>query len=203
VSITESRGDQDEMRQRIIDVAFELIAEKGAEGVTARELAKRAKTSTMSIYSRFGGMPGLFAAVSHAAILILNDYVTRAHSTEGPLDLVRQVTRAYRRFALDHPAAFRLVTSAIGHGEGRSFISAIREEAAYRFHLKAIEACEEAGLLKPGTDCRMLADHVWAGSHGMIAFEISGAFDDYDDLDARFVGMVDGIMAGALADGAA
>lgn len=199
VSLTANRGAQDPLRQRIIDVVFELIAEKGPEGVTAREIAKRAGTSTMSIYSRFGGMPGLFAAVSDAATQILNHYVTESRSDKGEVDLVRQVARSYRRFALDQTAAFRLVTSAINHGDGQSFIAAIREEAAYKFHLNAIERCAASGLLKPGTDCRMLADHIWAGSHGMIAFELSGAFDDYEDLDARFVGMVDAILAGALA----
>jgi AcrR family transcriptional regulator len=53
-----------ERRQRILDVARRLIAERGYEGVTMRELADESLVSVPTLYNLFGGKSELlFAAV--------------------------------------------------------------------------------------------------------------------------------------------
>ncbi len=57
---------------RILEATRRLIAERGYEGVTIRELARAAQVSVPTLYSRFGGRDELlFAAIeSHAVDLV-------------------------------------------------------------------------------------------------------------------------------------
>jgi AcrR family transcriptional regulator len=50
-------------RERLIAVAFELLAEKGASGVTVREVCARAKLNPRYFYESFVGLDALLVAV--------------------------------------------------------------------------------------------------------------------------------------------
>ena len=57
-------NQREERRQRILDVARRLIAERGFEGVTMRELAEQSLVSDPTLCNLFGGENELlFAAV--------------------------------------------------------------------------------------------------------------------------------------------
>lgn len=50
-----------ERRQRILETTRELLAERGYEAVTVRELARRCGVSVPTLYNRFGGKDALIA----------------------------------------------------------------------------------------------------------------------------------------------
>src|SRR5436189_5969729 len=52
-----------QLRSALIEAAARLIAAKGAAGMTLRGLAEEVGTSTMAVYTHFGGMPELRRAV--------------------------------------------------------------------------------------------------------------------------------------------
>lgn len=54
-------------RGRVLEAAAEVVRKKGAEGLTARELAGELKTSTQPIYSLFGNMENLRAELKEEA----------------------------------------------------------------------------------------------------------------------------------------
>src|SRR5258708_29979814 len=47
------------LRMALVESAAKLIAEEGSGGLTLRRLAKQVGTSTMAIYTHFGGMDEL------------------------------------------------------------------------------------------------------------------------------------------------
>ena len=63
--------EEDELRSRIHAAAEALLEEEGIDGVQVREVAERAGTSTMGVYSRFGGKAGLLDSLyRHAPGLV-------------------------------------------------------------------------------------------------------------------------------------
>ena len=48
-----------ELRERVLAVAVDLLAEEGAAGLTARSLAARADTSAPALYELFGDKSGV------------------------------------------------------------------------------------------------------------------------------------------------
>ena len=48
-----------ELRERLLAVAVDLLAEEGAAGLTARSLAARAETSAPALYELFGDKAGV------------------------------------------------------------------------------------------------------------------------------------------------
>jgi AcrR family transcriptional regulator len=53
----------DELTRQLIDEGARLLAEQGPAGLSLRKLAAAVGTSTMTVYTRFGGKEGLLAAM--------------------------------------------------------------------------------------------------------------------------------------------
>jgi AcrR family transcriptional regulator len=84
-------------QERVLKAAEKLLAEKGYEGFTMTEVAKRAKISVGSVYGRFAGRESLIYAV-HArmnARLSTADDTVLAEAT----DLASALAGAVRQFA--------------------------------------------------------------------------------------------------------
>ena len=52
-----------DLRERFIAAGLRLLDEHGAAELTVRRVAEQARSSTMGIYSQFGGRPGLLEAI--------------------------------------------------------------------------------------------------------------------------------------------
>jgi AcrR family transcriptional regulator len=66
--VTQHRIAADERRKALIEVARELCAHKGFEGVTTRELAKAAGVSQSLLYKHFPSKESLYAAIREDCI---------------------------------------------------------------------------------------------------------------------------------------
>lgn len=93
----------------LLDVAEALLAEGGESKVTVRAVAEGADLPTRAVYSVFGSRDGLIAGLAVRGYQILADRVNGLPETDDPAaDLVRAGLDGFRRFALDHPALYRL-----------------------------------------------------------------------------------------------
>src|SRR5437016_4851039 len=82
------------MRPALIEAAARLIATQGAAGLKLRRVAEEVGTSTMAIYTHFGGMPELRRAVrrgrcARARQAVLGRRTWRDHAPDGPAALLR------------------------------------------------------------------------------------------------------------------
>jgi AcrR family transcriptional regulator len=81
----------------------------GLEALTVRRVATEVGTTTRAVYTLFGSKEGLIVALGQRAFEILSDGLARLPETDDPAaDLIEAGVRIFRRFALDHPALFRI-----------------------------------------------------------------------------------------------
>ena len=92
-----------EVRQRLLEVAAHMVREQGAPALSARNLAAATGTSTMAIYTHFGGMPGLVRAMVAEGFRRLFERVAAVPITEDPLLDLRNAAAAYRAHARADP----------------------------------------------------------------------------------------------------
>ncbi|MEV4160940.1 TetR/AcrR family transcriptional regulator [Nonomuraea dietziae] len=159
--------------KELLDAGVRVLREQGAAHLTLRRVAEAAGTSTMGIYTCFGGRTGLLEAIYLHGFHALRDALTAALAPCGdPVDRVMAVAAGYRAFALADPSLFALMFERPLPDFDPS--PELRREALeLTFHLLA-DAVEAAGLGRPGEPDRA-AYLVWTTIHGIVGIELTHA----------------------------
>ena len=176
-----------EMRKRLVTVAVDLLA-AGPDAVQLRKVAAEAGTSTMAVYTHFGGMPGLVQAVAREGFLRLNTALSTVERTADPVADLVAVALAYREYAVTNPELYRLmfgVTAVRGHRVGLGDpVAHARDDpvrgtvapaglAAFGTFVSFVDTAVAAGLVSQEPP-RSLAGQVWSAMHGYVLLEMSG-----------------------------
>ena len=99
------------LREALIEATEALLAERGAEGFSLREVARRAGVSPAAPAHHFGDAAGLLTAVASAGFAGLARAL-EAGASRGGADArlaLREQGCEYVRFAVRHPGRFRLM----------------------------------------------------------------------------------------------
>ncbi len=100
-----------QLREHVLRVAVEMLAEDGVAGFTTRKLAHKAETSTPAVYELFGDKAGLVREVFFHGFRLLRSYLDRLEESDDPrADLIR-LTEIYRTFIRDNPVLSELMFS--------------------------------------------------------------------------------------------
>lgn len=98
------------LRDALIRAADEILTEKGIEGFSLREAARRAQVSPAAPAHHFGSAAGLLTEVAIAGFEQLSRDLHEARRAEtSPAARLRAQGIAYVRFALAHPGRFHLM----------------------------------------------------------------------------------------------
>lgn len=97
------------LRQALIRAAQDLIAERGVDGFSLRETARRAGVSPAAPGHHFKDARGLLTAVAAEAFLAFGDALEEAGKGADRESRIRAQGMAYVRFALTAPASFDLL----------------------------------------------------------------------------------------------
>lgn len=97
---------QDELRERLIAAALRVIADHGLGELTVRRVAEVADTSTMGVYSRFGGRVGVLRALYVRTYDMLAETLAAVPVGDDPVASLMALARVYREFALASPARY-------------------------------------------------------------------------------------------------
>jgi AcrR family transcriptional regulator len=92
-----------DLKTAILAKAAALVAERGADGVSLRELARAAGVSHAAPAHHFTDRRGLFTALATEGFLMLADALTGARP-----DFL-DAALAYVRFAIDHPGHYEVM----------------------------------------------------------------------------------------------
>src|SRR5438067_7716948 len=95
------------MRPALIEAAARLIATEGAAGLKLRRVAEEVGTSTMAIYTHFGGMPELHRAVRREGFARLVAGAARMGESDDPIADLAGLGLAYYRLAITKPHLYR------------------------------------------------------------------------------------------------
>ena len=92
-----------DLRAVILSEAARLVAERGPDGVSLRELARSAGVSHAAPAHHFTDRRGLFTALAGQGFRLLAEALTDARGDFADAAL------AYVRFAIDHPGHYRVM----------------------------------------------------------------------------------------------
>ena len=96
----------EELSERLLDAAAQVLAEHGLGELTVRRVAERAESSTMGVYSRFGGRSGILEALYRRLFAQLARELRAVPATADPVQDIRSLTEAYRAFAVAGPQRY-------------------------------------------------------------------------------------------------
>lgn len=158
----------------LLDVAERIVESDGEQSLTVRRLADDLDTTTRAVYSSLGSKPALLEALGVRAFDMLASIVDALPLTADPAaDLVGAGTYGFRRFALEHPALFRVGVQQIAvPSEVADRIYPAAARALVTLH-RRVDRLREAGLVGR----RSLADATWefhAACEGLAAVELRG-----------------------------
>ena len=189
------RGVRDEM----LHAAVGLLDEQGPDALQTRRVAGAAGTSTMAVYTHFGGMRGLIAEVAEEGLRQFDAALT-VPQTDDPVADLFTLGAAYRRYAIERPHMYRLMfgsTSAHGinapaHNVLTLTVAEIeRRHPSFAHVVRGVRRCVLAGRIgadsadadaaaSDKTDGAIVATaaQLWALIHGFVMLELAGYYGD-------------------------
>lgn len=187
---------ESDVRRRLVEVAAHLVREEGPPALSARKLAAAAGTSTMAVYTHFGGMPGLVRAMVAEGFDRLFAKVAEVPVTDDPVADLRGAGAAYRAHALADPDLYAVMFGAATLGDYRLH----QEDRALGLDAFAqivgfMERGMAAGVLRQG-DPAAVAAQWWTALHGYVMLELSRFIDVVEEPEAHVLGpLLDNLLA--------
>jgi AcrR family transcriptional regulator len=182
------RGEGDLLRQEILDAAGRLLAEHGDENaVSVRMIADAVGVSAPSIYLHFPDKDALIEAVCEDRFAAFDLALEEAAAGEtDPLEALRARGRAYVRYGLDNPEAYRVIfmtrheramtmedLASLDNAGGRAFGHLV----------ESITRADKAGVIEAG-DPFFAALAIWSAFHGLVSLLVSEPGFPWPPVDA-------------------
>ncbi len=204
---------QRSVRDEMLHAAVGLLDEHGPDALQTRKVAGAAGTSTMAVYTHFGGMRGLIAAVAEEGLRQFDAALT-VPATADPVADLFVTGAAYRRYAIGRPHMYRLMfgsTSAHGinapaHNVLTLSVAEIeRSYPSFAHVVRGVHRCMLAGRITVGAakdDASVVATaaQFWALIHGFVMLELAGYYGDDDSAVAPVLGAMTTTLLVALGD---
>lgn len=162
------------LHQRLIDATVELLAERGPEGTSLREIARRAGVSHGAPLRHFDSLTSLLSEVAASGFGDLEASVDSAAATAGDHPRARLAAggRGYIDFALANPGVFALMWRADLVDFTRAGL-AEAGAAAFASLTRLVESCQRQGWQEKA-DTAVLAGALWATVHGLAQLWLFG-----------------------------
>ncbi len=157
------------LKQALVEATLELIPERGPQGFTLAEAARKAGVSAAAPYRHFKGRDELISEVARQGYILFGDLLEHAYdgSQPTPLAAFSRVGRAYLAFAKRYPgyyiAMFESGVSLTGNAE-----LALASERAMGVMTRAAETLMARLPAHKRPPAVMVSHHIWAMSHGVV-----------------------------------
>jgi AcrR family transcriptional regulator len=157
----------------LLAAAEQAIQEHGPDALSVRGLARNCGTTTRAVYSLFGSRDGLIAALAAHGFELLGLGVAQLPTTPAPRRDLVEAGLVFRRFALEHPALFRIAFQT--HPSPLSTIPSVRLAASAAFEVlkRRIARLDDSGGVK-GYGVGDAALHFHAACEGLAGLELRG-----------------------------
>lgn len=185
-------------RQKVLESARGLFAERGYEPATIRDIAKGAGMSTGAVFANFQDKAELFEAVLSEDMASLADTMRRGASNDGGLkDRLQSVLEAGYHAGLDQ---LPLMQAIVARSWFQPRAAEMRARGAVKGLLAVVSETLQAGVrdgdLPQDADVRLLTEMIW---DAYLSNYRKAAYDDFDitALSQRLSRQLDVILAGA------
>jgi AcrR family transcriptional regulator len=167
------------LRQALLDAAMGLVRERGVEGLTLREVARRAGVSHNAPYHHFVDRGALVSALAVDGFRRFEEAFRAALEGigESRITRIRAIGAAYVRFAFDDPARFTLMWRPELRSVGDDSEVDQAGLASYQVLIDEIVSGQAAGEIREG-DAGLLALAAWSLVHGLAMLIVDGPLRD-------------------------
>jgi AcrR family transcriptional regulator len=173
VSTSRATYHHGDLRATLLATVDEVLAEHGPDGLSLREVSRRAGVSHAAAYKHFADKAELLGVYVDAAFGAFEKTLEAARTrARSPREALIAIGVAYVRFAWKRPAAFRLMFrpefSGARIGDHHSAVTRTHDVL-----VETVAAAQAAGALKPGPlDIQVLA--AWSMVHGLAKIILDG-----------------------------
>jgi AcrR family transcriptional regulator len=186
-------------RQKVLEAARTLFAERGYEPATIRDIAKGAGMSTGAVFANFQDKAELFEAVLSEDLIKLAETLRAAAAAESTLRgrLMAALTAGYHG-SLDQ---LPLVQAVVARSWFQPVAAEMRTRAAIKPLVSVVTDTLQAGVregeLRQDADVRLLSELIY---DAFLSNYRRAAYDGWamDQLTARMGKQIDVILAGAI-----
>jgi AcrR family transcriptional regulator len=163
---------------RLVDVAEAILVESGLEGLSLREVARRAGVTHGAPLRHYSSFSALLAEVAARGFRVLDEAVESAAASvapgAGPTERLAAGLRAYLDCGVARPGVFALMfrpelLDASHPGFARD------SQRAFEQLVRLVRNAQDAGWHTTG-DTRQLAGSLWAAVHGLASLWVHGAY---------------------------
>lgn len=187
-------------RQKVLDAARALFAERGYEPATIRDIAKGAGMSTGAVFANFQDKAELFEAVLSGDLIKLAETMKAAAAAETTLRtrLMATLSAGYHGSLEQLP----LVQAVVARSWFQPVAAEMRTRAAITPLLTVVTDALQAGVregeLRQDADVRLLSELIYGA---YLSNYRGAAYDNWDmaALTSRMGKQIDAILAGHLA----
>ncbi|MEN0067518.1 MAG: TetR/AcrR family transcriptional regulator [Myxococcota bacterium] len=163
-----------DLRAALVTEALALIEERGVEGLSLREVARRAGVSRAAPYHHFKNKEAMAAAVAESGFRELARCMDAIDDLGDPNAELEACGRAYLAFALKNPTLYRLMFG--------TKIEAMSDHPELQDAARDSFGRLEGRLARMGgswSDAQAIAMAIWASMHGMALLIIDnlGPYD--------------------------
>jgi len=169
-----------DLRRALVDAGREVLAERGVDGLSLREVARRANVSQAAPYHHFADKGELVSAIVQRGFEDFSSAMRAGAEAAGGTALQKLFGMgvAYVRFAAANPQVFRLMFRPELRG-AESGPAAIAMRAAgaesYQVFLDGVRAAVEEGAVQGSVEDVALA--AWSAVHGLSTLLVDGPVD--------------------------
>lgn len=166
------------LRASLIDVAARLLSTEGPAALTTRRLATEVGTSTMGIYTHFGSMADLHAAVRRAGFARFTTALGDLPQTEDAVTRLAAAVFRYLTVATAEPESYRAMFDVLPPGQQTSSAAIAHDDGVELFDLLSglVGDCLDAGRLRDldRSSAAAATGELWAATHGLATLTIAG-----------------------------
>ncbi len=164
-----------DLRESLLTTIGTLLREKGIEGLSLREVARRAGVSPGAPAYHFGTRAGMLTAFAVRGFEGLADAVTAEVAASAPTTAPERLAalgRGYVTFAIADAGRWEVMfrTERLDTADPALEAALARPRALL---LNAVRGCAEAGLLPP-SEVETVAIAAWSLTHGLAALWSAG-----------------------------
>jgi AcrR family transcriptional regulator len=175
-SIAEKPYHHGSLRPALLRAVAELIVEKGIEGLSLRECARRAGASWSAPAHHFGDKTGMLTAFAVAGFAQLKAHMEARRDASLEAARVLAVGEGYLEFALRNPGHYRVMFRAeLLNKDDPEYRAASR--AAFQVLEDAIRECEASTGSVDETTLHERCLLAWCAVHGFATLCLEGATD--------------------------
>jgi AcrR family transcriptional regulator len=160
------------LRAALIEIGARLLDEEGPQALSTRRIATEAGSSTMPVYTYFGGMSGLVREMVYEGFARLQQHLGQVNQTDDPVADMALMGRAYRHNAVANPHLYAVMFG----GESLAGFELSEEDRQHgRYNMLNVVDCAgkciDSGRFRQA-DALVVAHQMWITMHGLVNLEL-------------------------------